>query len=490
MLMSGRERLRREASNWAGVRATSPFRAPPELLDSPGGDAMTTELPDEPSRAAVLDFVFASSKYGNLGLFVGAGFSKAVLNGEDEIALSWGKLLEIAAKKLKVDYSSLGRDGLSYPEIASALCRAHFAGNGVSFDESLAVLKRTLSAATAWYPAEPERSEYAQYLRALAPSWIVTTNYDQVLECLLSGRSISLGPNDAFSSPEGVIPIFHLHGARTAPEDIIIAQEDYVSLFRPAEYRQIRLALTIKKSTTCLLCYGLGDVNVLTALDWSKNVYEKEHGDYPHEVIQILWAKHPKPDPYRSKDRIVIVEVAEISQFCKEYVTAQTEREKERKLERQSLDQVAALLTASQPAKIKQFIDDVAWRRSVLKVLAKFSVDLVREFESFLEACFKETQQRSAKNGAFEEYGTDLDITLDILTAFPYKNFPPALFPVAAANLNRLAAYIGTKTGDSWAAHRTWNRRKGELSNEIVAELRAIAQQYNHSNLSDLLKDL
>jgi hypothetical protein len=354
----------------------------------------------------------------------------------------------------------------------------------------LAVLKRTLSAATAWYPAEPERSEYAKYLETLAPSWIVTTNYDQVLECLLSGRSISLGPSDAFSAPKGIIPIFHLHGARTAPEDIIIAQGDYVSLFRPAEYRQIRLALTIKESTTCLLGYGLGDVNVLTALDWSRNVYEKEQGDYPHEVIQIFRTKDPKPDPYRSKEGIVIVEVAEIAEFCKEYVTAETEREKERKLERQNLDEIAALLAASQPATIKRFIDDDSWRRSVLKVLARSSVDLVREFEFFLEACFKETRQRSAKNGAFKEYGTDLHITLDILTAFPYKNFPPALFPVAASNLDRLASYIGTEYGDSWAAYQTWNRRKSELPNETVTELRAIARQYNHSNLSDLLKDL
>ena len=60
-------------------------------------------------------------------------------------------------------------------------------------------------------------------------------------------------------------------------------------LFRPSQYRQIRLALTIKESTTCLLGYSLGDVNVLTALDWSKNVFRESKGNYPHEVVQILW---------------------------------------------------------------------------------------------------------------------------------------------------------------------------------------------------------
>jgi SIR2-like domain len=193
----------------------------------------------------------------------------------------------------------------------------------------------------------------------------VTTNYDQVLECLLSGNSVSLGPNDVFTSSNGVIPIFHLHGARTAPEDIIITQEDYVALFRPAEYRQIRLALTIKESTTCLLGYGLGDVNVLTALDWSKNVYEKERGDYPHEVIQIVRTKDPRPDPYRSNDGIVIVEASEISDFCEEYVTAAAEWKKGSKQKRGKLKEIVNLLAASEPETIKRFIDDDSWRRGV-----------------------------------------------------------------------------------------------------------------------------
>ena len=53
--------------------------------------------------------------------------------------------------------------------------------------------------------------------------------------------------------------MFHLHGVRTNPKEIIIAQEDYITLFRPSEYRQMKLALTIKESTTLFLGYGLGE---------------------------------------------------------------------------------------------------------------------------------------------------------------------------------------------------------------------------------------
>ncbi len=452
---------------------------------------MVTTLSTNPSRDEVLEFVSAASTYGNLGLFIGAGFSMAVLPDDGaSLALPWGKLLDAAAKKMKVEITPLKKEGVSYPQIATALCSEYAESNDLSFQESATVLKRALGAATAWYPDEPERSEFAGYLKSLAPAWIVTTNYDLVLECLLSGRSVSLGPNDAFSCAKGLIPIFHLHGARTAYEDIIITQEDYVALFRPAEYRQIRLALAIKESTTCLLGYGLGDVNVLTALDWSKNVYEKEHGEYPHEVIQVYRTAKPSPEPYRTKDGIVIIEVKEISEFCKEYADAASKMRKGDEKRRATLAKISKLFVSAEPSDINRFIDDDPWRRDILRAISLFSVDLVAEFESFLGICFKETRRRSGKGGAFQEYATDLHITLDLLTAFTYATFPPALFPIAAKNLDRLANYIGTTPGNSYAANDVWNVRRGEISAEVIAELKAIAREYRYPALRGLLKGL
>jgi hypothetical protein len=69
-------------------------------------EALVPEVfnPEVPTRTEVLTFISKSASYGNLGLFVGAGFSKAVLNDPMKIALSWRELLEQSAKKLKVDY--------------------------------------------------------------------------------------------------------------------------------------------------------------------------------------------------------------------------------------------------------------------------------------------------------------------------------------------------------------------------------------------------
>jgi hypothetical protein len=277
-------------------------------------------LPESPTRKEVLRFISDSASYGNLGAFIGAGFSKAVLNDEfNEIALSWGKLLEKASEKLGVDYGAIWKTGVGYPEIASSICKAHAENEKCDYAQSLSQLKRTIAALTSWYPDKQKREGFSKYLEHLSPSWIITTNFDMVIESLLTGRSIPLGPNDSLSSPTGVIPVFHLHGVRTNPEEIIISQEDYVPLFRPSEYRQIKLALTIRESTTLLVGYGLGDVNVLTALDWSKSVFNGGEATYPNDVIQLLRKNSPHEKPYRDKNGIVIVEAENISDFFEEF---------------------------------------------------------------------------------------------------------------------------------------------------------------------------
>jgi hypothetical protein len=452
---------------------------------------MKTSLPKSLSRDAVFKFIFEASKYGNLGLFVGAGFSKAVLNDDDsEIALSWGALLETVAKKMKVPIEGLMVAGSSFPEIASALCKAYADANEKPHDEALGDMKAIIAAETAWFPQEPARSRYAAYLRKLLPRWIITTNYDQVLECLLSGRSVSLGPNDTFSASKKQIPIYHLHGSRTQPNDIIIAQEDYVSLFRPSEYRQIKLALTIKESTTCILGYGLGDVNVLTALDWSNHVFEEKRGAYPHEVIQILYSKKPKDKPYRSSDGIVVLETASLEAFFEDYIEASVPLHSERKKTLGQKLQAAALFKDAEPETIKRFIDDENWRRKILAMSKDFGVDVLAEFEIFLNACLEECKLRSAKNNAFGAYAHDLRITLDLLDSFEVDSFPPALLFLAARNLNRVAPYIGDSFGSSWEAKKVWDARNAKLSTAKIVELRSIARQYHLGSVRVLLDDL
>ena len=263
-----------------------------------------------------------------------------------------------------------------------------------------------------------------------------------------------------------------------------------MALFRPSQYRQIKLALTIKESTTCFLGYGLGDVNVLTALDWSKNVFNEKHGNYPHEVIQILRNdKDPKKDPYRSNEGIIVLETATLPSFFAEYLAASVPLRKKRRTRLGYVVRAAKLFGAAEPKKIEQFIDDETWRRRILAMSIDFGADVFAEFEVFLTSCFEESKRRSAKGGAFSEYALDLKITLDILLAFPLPDFPPALLFLAAKNLNRIAPFIGSDVGYSWSAARVWNERKVSLSSGILEELRVISRQYRLGSLRKLIDD-
>lgn len=117
-------------------------------------------IPEDPTRQQVLTFISDSASYGNLGTFIGAGFSKAVLNDNIiEIALSWGELLEKASEKLDVDYNVIWKIGVGYPEIASSICKAHSEKSGCDYTQSLSVLKREIAALTMLVSGQRKKRE-------------------------------------------------------------------------------------------------------------------------------------------------------------------------------------------------------------------------------------------------------------------------------------------------------------------------------------------
>jgi hypothetical protein len=443
------------------------------------------------NKQDVYRFISSATSYGNLGLFIGTGFSKAVLNNDkNQVALSWGELLEKVSYSLDIDYKALPKDGIGFPEIASKICLVYAEKSGKSYHQALSEIKQNVASLTSWYPNREKRIEFGEYFEYLSPSWIITTNYDLVIESLLTGKSIPLGPNDQLTNPKDVIPVYHLHGMRTNPEEIIISQEDYVSLFRPNEYRQIRLALTLKESTVVLLGYGLGDVNVLTALDWSKNVFKGGAIEFPQDVIQVLRKPNPSETPYRDRTGILIVETDEITAFFDEFVEVRKEEIERETEQSKSLMEIQRLLNEPSQAIINLFVDNANVRKAFLETLSDSPIHLASGFTSFLDKCLTETWIRSAAPLAFEGYNQNLILLLDILTGFSAKSIPPALFQTAAYGLYRVASYIGEAKGQSWSAAKTWASRKGELSADMVKELKDIANQYSYTNLLQLLNTI
>lgn len=450
-----------------------------------------SSLIDKPSKRQVLKFLSQANEYGNLGLFVGAGFSKTVLNNNGkQIALCWGELLEKAALALDIDYQSIDKTGMGYPEVATRMCEHLAEQQDIGYDRALTKLKGKLASLTAWYPEKTSREQYAAYLDALDPSWIITTNYDLVLESLLTGKCAPLGPSDSMHAAKGMTPIYHLHGIRSNPDTLIIAQEDYVSLFRPHEYRQLKLALTLKESTVLLLGYGLGDVNVLTALDWSKNVFSSNDAHYPHEVIQIVRKEEPKDKPYRDRNGIVIIEVCELADFFEEFIGFHCHYLEQKCARDEAVKALTLKLQSPGDSLIDEFIDDPTTRKAILKDLAEFPAATIAGFESFINKVLDQTWLRAKPRNAFSAYNQNLIVILDILTELASNRLPPALTETLAYRLDRLGKYIGHELGQSHAAAATFKKRKDALPKELIEELHHIAEQHGYERLAKLLSGL
>src|SRR5690606_8949059 len=112
-----------------------------------------------------------SSIYGNLGLFVGAGMSKAILNtGWEDIALSWRQLIFRCAESFEINLiDDIGVDGSSYPEIASRMAKEIARKKSISYDGAIKILKSKIAELTCWYPDRHQRAEYGPILLDLSP---------------------------------------------------------------------------------------------------------------------------------------------------------------------------------------------------------------------------------------------------------------------------------------------------------------------------------
>jgi len=138
------------------------------------------------SRTDELDWIAWSSFEGSLGLFIGTGFSKAATAGR---APSFEQLLHQLSRRLNLsdDFDRVPYNRKSFPQIASQLLHDYSRAN--NFDERAPDRFRQEIAQLCHFVPDPQTAiRLAPALQSTAPAWIITTNYDLVIECLLEGR--------------------------------------------------------------------------------------------------------------------------------------------------------------------------------------------------------------------------------------------------------------------------------------------------------------
>lgn len=416
----------------------------------------------------------------------------AILNdGRRQVALSWKALINQCAEEFNFDLKTeIDTEGMSYPDIATEIAKLISKKETITYVAGVKRLKEKIAELTSWYPDQEARLKYGNILETFDPSWIITTNYDLILECLLTGKCLSLGPNDQLIAPKSLIPIYHLHGLRTNPDSIIISQEDYISLFRPNQYRQQKLSLSIKESTTLIIGYGLGDVNVLTAVDWTNNVYNNQRINYPHDIIQLFYCDKPKVDAYRDRNNILILEFNNMESILTEIADAIINDRIEFRKTDAELDEMNAIFQNPTVEDVEAFIDDEKFRQSVIESISKNDVKLISGFLELFSKSIDETWERSKPYNAFYAYNENLIILLDVLQNIDLSIIPPALLESVAYNLDQVSYYVGRAAGKSRDAYSTWDTRKDKIPKETLLELKNIARVKSYYRLNELLEKL
>jgi hypothetical protein len=316
----------------------------------------------------------------------------------------------------------------------------------------------------------------------------VTTNYDFVLESMLTDRGLQLGPGDLLSAPRGVIPIFHVHGHRLDPNSIVITQEDYTSLQRPGQYRQFRLPVQFMESTVVCLGYGIGDPNVLVALDWSKNVITPQKTKAPCAFIQAHRVISPSPAVETDRNGCMVVEIDEIEFFLKEVATKLVDIRKSAEAHAKRRAELHAALKAPKAETVALFVDNQDFRAAFIQRLRNSDLITVSGAIQFLSSCIDLTWQRSTPKNAFHAYNQQLTIICDFLEGIPCGEMHPSLMDFLVTSLDHVARYVGNGYGQSWQAATTWEARRAKIPAATLDELRKQGSLSHRLWISSLVK--
>ena len=452
------------------------------------------------SREELFQTIGNASKLGMLGLFIGTGFSKAVLSGSNRYtAYKWKELLETACKETGVDFKQIDSE-CSCPELATRICSKIATIKEISLDEAEKEFKKTVCELVQSYPEKEQREKYENWFKRISPSWITTTNYDTLIESTLGGVAIPISPKGCFQNVKGRIPVYHIHGIYNEPEEIIITNEDYAHLFRPFDYRQARLPFLIKESCVVMMGYKMGDVNVLTAVDWANNVYSNVVDTDNLPLIFLNRTDNPNPNPYIRKDNLIIYDITGIEEFMTELCAFLVDYDKEyQKYSEAVLQNIEYLCNMEESHIIEGFLNSPSNINILMENMKTLKPEfgyVYNSFFNFIREAIKILDKESREYGNFEPYNKKIGLILDILISIPVNKIPPAFFAMIASELDAVGAYVSTGDkkipGKGYTASKTWGERKHEIPKEAVDELWRFSRsgKYVYCNLPFLLNSI
>lgn len=423
------------------------------------------------SKEKVFEIICKATRTNTLGLFIGSGFTKALLNGNKTYkAYDWNELLREACRKMEITRDVLN-EGMPYPQVATTICEEYKQGNEVEYEDAERILKYIIADLVDAIPTPEMIKKYEEYFKTLDPNWIVTTNYDSIVEQILHERAFPINPQDSFIKIKDFVPIYHIHGSKADPESIVITNEDYTHTLRFSDYRHARLPFLIKESTVLMIGYSLNDLNVLSAVDYCQNIYTNiSSAEMP--IIQLLYAKHPKNDPYKANN-IIIQEIQDLSEFLSDLSEYAKRYRGVIGKQTKKINELIEKFTNANESYINEFINTPEVRLEIINSIKSVDYEFWYVYPSyiaFLNNAFGVLWNKASEQNAFSYYSDILNVLLDLVENTNYLKSPTNYIDFLVTKFNSISRYVGQSHGQSWKAYVTWQARKKDVPNEFVQE--------------------
>nr|WP_280925111.1 SIR2 family protein [Bifidobacterium sp. ESL0784] len=319
--------------------------------------------------------------------------------------------------------------------------------------------------------------------------WVLTTNYDSVIESLMPGSTLTLLPEEKFVKTRNLTPVCHLHGSVTDPQSIVITDEDYTRFFRAGNYWQSRLSFLAKEHVMLMVGYGLGDSDVISAIDWCGSVYkDRETKGYDCPIIQIHFERSkPKTDPYIRKyggSDVYVLDVESLESFTDELEDAQGESKQRVAVVEKEISALNSYFAGfngdNNRFKINSFITNRDERQEKLKIIntldPEYGDKIWPSFLKFFKKELDKVHNFSREDNHFGGYDYWLQMIIDVLCIIDFRKLPPSFFHEICESFDEVMRWIdsgsGYSYGYSWDATGTWKREKSNIPVVAMTQLK------------------
>ena len=393
-----------------------------------------------------LKHIVEASIYGNLGFFIGSGFSKAMTEGQSSKALTWFELIESCFQKFELHACKIDKiqDPLKkISEIITCLQKE----KSLAEEEAVTFFKQKVCEVCKWHPSQELKENMKSAFKSLEPAWIITTNYDQVIETLVDNCQ-SLTPSSNFICQKNLIPIYHIHGINSDHKNIVFTQEDYIKAIRPNNYQHTKLTLMLKESVVVFMGYRLNDINVLQAIDLARNYYNTSEEALPIYIVDRK--KGLEGILVSQKNNIFTIECAELKDFLQYLAFEKEAYEKRLNAQLEKIKKIKNKITSSSTLNLqacKEICEEIIKITFCDEKLVndnKFIGSVRNEIKNILD-CMYESMWAKVAYGQRENEKNVLSIINFSLWAFNINTFlvTNVLFDTISKNLIDALEYLG-----------------------------------------------